>query len=321
MSYQSVYVWPNKAFPFRVYFESDNLRIFIIENLQHNYEWLNIYKKKIKKSDIFFVILGCNWSQFLLKNALDMFEYLGLDQDQFYILYNDSRDADLFASSGFLGEEINQNSWIDFNGSMQVIEHTPKLFDSIYVGRLIPVKRHYLANSVNNLALICGRLYGSNIEQEAPPHIYRNEGQLSPTEVCLKINESRSGLILSEREGACFASSEYLLCGIPVISTQSEGGRAVWYDDYNSILCSDNPIEISEAVQYFKENPRDPLVIRNGHIAKSQVYRQKFILKLAILFEKHGEHSVDANEYFQNNFIHKLRKSYAPNFDEIFNYA
>ena len=76
MSYKSVYVWPNPAIPFRLYFDSPECRIFIIENLQHNYEWIKQYHKKFKESDYFFVILGSHWSAYLLNNANDMFEYL-----------------------------------------------------------------------------------------------------------------------------------------------------------------------------------------------------------------------------------------------------
>lgn len=318
MSYKSVYTWPNEAFPFRIYFESENLRIFIIENLQHNYNWLEVYKLKIKPTDVFFVILGSHWSEFLLKNANDMFDHLGLDRQQFYIFYNDSRDEKLFTNSGFKGDELNQNAWLDFKNPMNVMPETKKVYDSIYVGRLIPVKRHYLANNVSNLALVTGQLYGKNIEQEAPPHIYRNTTQLTPIEVCEKINQAHCGLILSDKEGACFASSEYLLCGIPVVSTPSEGGRAVWYDDYNSLISEPNEEALREAVEFFVSNPRDPKIIRERHITKANFYRAKFVLKLAELFVEYKVTAIDPQKYFEDNYFHKLRKSYKPNFQEIF---
>jgi glycosyltransferase involved in cell wall biosynthesis len=319
MSYKSAYVWPNLAFPFRVYFESEKLRIFIIENLQHNFEWIQEYKDRFRSTDYFIVILGSHWSKYLLDNALDMFEYLSLDKSNFYILFNDERDKELFAKSGFAGDVINQNAWLDYNLSMKIIHGEEKFYDAIYVGRLIAVKRHYLASKVNNMALISGRLYGNNVETEAPPFIYRNEDPLSPDDVCKKINQSHCGLILSAKEGACFASSEYLLCGVPVVSTRSEGGRSIWYDEYNSIECADDEDEIESAVNFFKMNPRDPQIIRERHIAKANYFRAKFTLKLAELFVTHNVVGIDPYKYFSENFTHKLRKSYKPNFDEIFN--
>ena len=44
------------------------------------------------------------------------------------------------------------------------------------------------------------------------------------------------GGVFSEEEGACWASSEYLLCGLPVVSTHSRGGRDVWYSGHNSLI-------------------------------------------------------------------------------------
>lgn len=317
-TYKSMYVWPNEAFPFRVYFSSKNLRIFIIENLQHNFNWLKEHHRKIKPSDKFLVILGSHWNEHLLKNALDMFEYLGLSKDNFFILFNDERDEKLFSQSGIKGDIINQNAWLDYNASMKIIPDTTKEYDAVYVGRLIAVKRHFLAKKVKNLALVSGQLYGNNIEAEAPPYIYRNEKQLTPDEVCKKINESRCGLILSAKEGACFASSEYLLCGIPVVSTHSEGGRSIWYDEYNSIVCGDNEEEIAAAVSYFASADRDPQTIRNRHINLSTIFRAKFINILANLFYEYDVYNTDPNQYFIENYFHKMRNSIKPNFGDIF---
>lgn len=46
------------------------------------------------------------------------------------------------------------------------------------------------------------------------------------------------GAILSTEEGNCRASHEYLMSGLPVLSTYSVGGREVFYDDDNSVLCA-----------------------------------------------------------------------------------
>ena len=56
---------------------------------------------------------------------------------------------------------------------------------------------------------------------------YRN---LDAAELCHWLNRSRTGLCLSEREGAMFASIEYLLCGLPIVTTPSIGGRHVFFE-------------------------------------------------------------------------------------------
>ncbi|WP_092048398.1 glycosyltransferase [Planctomicrobium piriforme] len=62
-------------------------------------------------------------------------------------------------------------------------------------------------------------------------------GYLTAEEVNLVHNQSRIGVILSEQEGGCGASTEYLLAGLPVVSTSSTGGRDLFYDSGNSIIC------------------------------------------------------------------------------------
>jgi glycosyltransferase involved in cell wall biosynthesis len=317
-NYKPSYVWPNPAFPFRVYYESEELRIFIIENIQHNWEWLSVYNKKFRPNDYFFVYCGWYHSEFFAKEAEKIFDVLGLNRERFFFMFNDDEEKENFSTKGFCGEVINQNAWLDENLVMNVIPETQKIYDSIYVGRFSPFKRHELASTVNNLALVAGTNHSKQESNSIPNHVYLNEKPLSPDEVCLKINESSCGLILSAEEGACFASSEYLLCGIPVVSTVSKGGRSVWYNEYNSIICDDSPDAVSNAVEELVLLKRDPFKIRNAHISLSKYFRAKFVAVLANLFYKHGQYNVDAQSYFDENFIHKLRKSYKPNFEEIF---
>jgi len=317
--YRPYYVWPNPAFPFRLYYEGRRLRIFIIENLQHNYTWLSKYRHNIREGDHFFVILGSHWDEEFLNNADQMFEYLGLDKNKFFIMYNDNRDNELFTRYGFIGDVINQNAWLDYNETMRILPDiaAAKKYDAIYVGRLIKAKRHYLASEVRNLALVSGPLHGNNVTESAPAFMYKNSRKLSPDEVCTKINQSCCGLILSEKEGACFASSEYLLCGVPVVSTYSEGGRADWYDDYNSIVVPPVKEKVAAAVATLVKYPRDPRLIRKRHIAKANYYRAKFVSKISTLFLEYDVID-DPMEYFVRNYFHKMRKSFAPDFDQIF---
>lgn len=318
MSYKPTYVWPNPAFPFRIYFEHENLRIFIIENIQHNWEWMSQYSKFFKPTDFFFVYCGWYHSEFFARQADEIFDELHIDRERFFFLYNEQAEKFNFEKKGFFGEVINQNAWLDENKVMRVLPDIEKLYDAIYVGRLSAFKRHFLAKNVDNIALVAGNNHGNVAVNNIPRASFRNKQPLSPDEVCLKINQSNCGLILSAEEGACFASSEYLLCGVPVVSTKSLGGRSVWYNSYNSIICEDDQDAIAAAVVELKCNPRDPLKIRSAHISLARHFRAKFIAVLAKLFYEHAIYEVDAHAYFYDNFMHKLRKSYAPDFEEIF---
>ena len=94
-------------------------------------------------------------------------------------------------------------------------------------------------------------------------------------------NQSLIGGIFSECEGACFASSQYLLCGLPVISIKSFGGRDIWYNEYNSIICENNEDSVYEAIELAKskiisgEFNRDK--IRELHLKQMNEHRNIFI--------------------------------------------
>ena len=239
-----------------------------------------------------------------------------MEKDRFFYLFNSLAEWQCFNSFGFNGCLINHNAWLDETLVMQPLLRD-KIYDAIYVGRRSAFKRHMLAGLVANLAIVAGNNHGNGIAP-IPCTVYLNPEPLSPDQVCEKINQSHCGLILSEEEGACFASSEYLLCGIPVVSTHSKGGRDVWYDEYNSIVCDPDPNEIADAVAYFKAHPRDPEKIRANHIEEARKHRLRFIEAFERVLHQHGVHGIDVHRYFYNNFYHKMRRSIKPDFEAIF---
>lgn len=310
------YTWPNPAFPFRVYYIGDKCRIFIIENVSHNLKWLRKYREYIRDTDYFFIIQGCIYTN-VFNTDEKLFDLLDLNVENFYYMCNSQEDLDNVNKRAFCGDLINHNCWLDENR----MTHFPyeKLYDAIYIARLIPLKRHYLASKISKLAIVAGNdASNCKIPVEPPPHIYRNSKHLNVDEICRKINESRCGLVLSEKEGACFSSSEYLLCGVPVVSTKSMGGRDVWYNNYNSIICDDTEDAVKEAVERLVRQPRNPKKIRQMHIDQANEMRRKFISQLQTIFDRFEIRDVDAEKYFNRTFMHKMRNSHTPKMDEIF---
>ena len=299
------YRWPNQSFPFRLYFDHPNLRVFIIENIMHNWDWLSQVANHITDKDFFYVYCGWYHDIYFAQTYSRILSELGLRQKQFFIMFNSQEEKRIFNEYGFYGEVINHNCWLDWNQSMRILADTDKLFDAIYVGRRSAFKRHMLANKVPNLAIIAGNNHGNKIS-EVPCSEYINEKPLTPEDVCEKINQSNCGLILSKLEGACFSSSEYLLCGIPVVSTKCKGGRDFWYNSYNSIVVDADEDSVANAVLHFKNSPLNPEKIRSDHIALSLQQRNIFITHLQSLFEQNGI-GLSAGEYFRDNYIHKLR--------------
>lgn len=311
------YSWPNPAFPFRVYYESPDLRIFIIENISHNWKWIFEWGDGIRETDVFFVICGSHQSNRLLLNSVKTIEHSGLSKSQFIILANSALDQKRYEELGFETALVNNNAWLDESLVMKILPGTRKKYDGIYVGRLVPVKRHHLATKVPNLALVAGMSHSQTTTSLPKGLAYINEQPLSPQEVCQKINESVCGLILSEAEGSCYASSEYLMCGIPVVSTISEGGRDVWYTDRNAIVVEPNEDAVRDAVLEWKARDVDPAEIRDAHIALSQIFRENFVEKLREVFQRYGVRK-DAQKYFERNFYHKMKTSVRPPFPVLF---
>jgi len=315
-AFRPSYVWPNPAIHFRIYYESDKCRIFLIENIVHNWKWLKEWANHIQDRDFFFVSLGWHFDNYLTYESAEALKILGVDKSKFKILFNDFQSKNLFEQYGFHGEIVNQNCFLDFEQFN--IRQSEKLYDAIYTARFVSFKRHYLASKVPNLALVAGNSWQSKEEElEIPKYAFLNDKRLTPEEVAIKISESKVGLILSESEGACYSSSEYLLCGLPVVSTWSNGGRSVWLNDYNSIICDANPDAVEKSVTDLIKKKRDPKVIREMHVRLSNYFRKNFINLHDQVLASVNDKKI-AKDYFFKNYKHKLFTSETPNFSEIF---
>ena len=140
-----------------------------------------------------------------------------------------------------------------------------------------------MAHGINELAIIRGpRIPGLGYEDLSRiPHSYLNERQLRPRTVSKILSASRVGLALSAAEGACLASSEYLLCGLPVVSTPSRGGRDIWYDQNNSVICEPTEASVGAAVRHaiaeLDAGRMDAHSIRRRHIEQAREHRLRFL--------------------------------------------
>lgn len=143
------------------------------------------------------------------------------------------------------------------------------------------LKRHHLTAKIARLALL-DPVYWSTDRGQRDRYAQRsnckfiNHRRLPPSRVVDVLRRAYAGLVLSEREGVCRASSEYLLTGIPVVSTLSAGGRDVWYDDYNSIIVPATEDAVLAAIESLKSSVRDPYQIRRDYLARAAVFRDRF---------------------------------------------
>ena len=108
-----------------------------------------------------------------------------------------------------------------------------------------------------------------------------NYKRLNKPQINAHYNESRVAGMFSTCEGACFASSQYLLAGLPVISTISEGGRDIWFNEFNSIMCENDEDSIYNAHQMalkkLESGDFNARQIRELHLQQMDEHRNRLI--------------------------------------------
>jgi hypothetical protein len=207
---------------------------------------------------------------------------------------------------------VSKNCFIDENTFR--ITADPKIYAAVLNAGPWAYKRHHLSREVRDIA----RLFGH--------WEYRSEQRTSSILSCIRdnsleyryanidhsiwdrgelvkiLNQCRTGLCLSRREGQCQASSEYLLCGLPVVSTPSEGGRDYWYNDDNSVICDDDPAAVARgvelAIRRLDSGDFDPREIRKDHVRRSVLERKKFSAQVQRALDHEGI-AIDAERYLQ----------------------
>lgn len=173
-----------------------------------------------------------------------------------------------------------------------------KRYSAVYNAALQPYKRHELCACINNLALIYyiwsntteNEKYESKIKSLLPSAQFLNEDvnevyrRLTSFEVAEANSSSAVGLCLSAIEGPMRASVEYLLCGIPVVSTLSLGGRQRYFNSFNSILVDSDPNKIANAVKKMESRSIPKKDIRSEILSIIHFERSNFLTSLNYLF-------------------------------------
>ncbi|AFY57860.1 glycosyltransferase [Rivularia sp. PCC 7116] len=181
------------------------------------------------------------------------------------------------------GAHFNQNFYI--NEHLYSIIEQPKLYDAIYTAQLNSSKRLGLAKNIEKLMVVS---YGGDLHAYCPElkHADFNKEFIPRPELAKKYNQAHAGLILSALEGANLASSEYLLCGIPVVSTPSKGGRDEFFTPENSTIVPPEADAVAQAVQNWKKLSPEPQKIREQTLTKMKDLRLKYCAYISQLINK-----------------------------------
>jgi hypothetical protein len=209
-----------------------------------------------------------------------------------------------FAEAGWPVVTLNIDMFRDETVFRPLADSQP-LYDAVNNSRLSPAKRPELAAEIRSLCVIS---YYNSFEG-LPAEFHRRHGQLkvlmpgavfinrlteagceflSAAEVNRIYSQARVGLCLSAVEGQMFASIEYLLAGLPIVSTPSLGGRDYFFDpDYCAIVEPD-PRQVRDAVAAMigRAVPRER--IRAKTMEKVARERGRFIAYVQDIIERRG---------------------------------
>ncbi len=241
---------------------------------------------------------------------------------RYIYLCNTPLEAFQLKRAGIDAEFFNQNIFLDPN--IYKVIKSDKKYRSVYNAQFFEFKRHELLYKTSSCALISHALdqdYFKNVilpksginyeiinkvEEENGVYSIKGLDWLSLVEV---INQAKVGLCLSKEEGAMYAAAEYLLCGLPVVTTLNSGGRDYLFDGRFVFYSSDDPFVINEAIDAMANYSFDPNLIRTETIRKQQEGIVNFCIFLEKLLYREINRSIDFKLLWPKIFYNKLFES------------
>jgi glycosyltransferase involved in cell wall biosynthesis len=180
---------------------------------------------------------------------------------------------------------------IRINPDLFIIKSNNVEYDAVYNAGMLRWKNHLLAKFINNLSFIYyeyDKEYQKELKEKLPYVHWINEKsgsyrRLQSDDVAKEVQKAGAGLCLSFEEGAMLASVEYLLCGKPIVSVKSKGGREHFFENSFVRIVEPDCQQIKLAVDHFCSHPPDADYIRQATVTKLNKMREAFIEALVDL--------------------------------------
>jgi len=241
----------------------------------------------------------------------------------FIHLWNTPKQETVFREKGLRAEFLNQNCLVD-ERIFKPLPNVKKFYDAVYDARLKKYKRHDLARNLQSLALIYAYNQAIDIPEDmkavkttlTKAHYFNNRPDgtyqtLSSEEVNCALNACKVGLCLSQREGAMYASIQYLLSGLPIVSTRSQGGRDVFFDDAYVEIVDDDPEAVQRGVINLLNKNLSPMWIREQTLQKMKKHRKNFQALIQNIYQREGIQR-DFTQEWKDIYFNKLLKWQKP---------
>lgn len=209
-------------------------------------------------------------------------------------LCNTPREAEMLNEVGETAIFCNQHVTVSEEIFRPLAGYAPT-YDAVYNARLDPWKRHELAFQIPKVAYVtyfAGSLLKNPelaearlrlVREHEPDHVVFNKIvngvpiRLLPSQVNVVLNQAAVGLCLSAKEGAMYACIEYLLAGLPVVSTPSIGGRDIFFDPEYCLIVAPVAEAVRDGVAELRARnlPRD--YVRKRTLDKIEPQRRRFL--------------------------------------------
>jgi glycosyltransferase involved in cell wall biosynthesis len=216
------------------------------------------------------------------------------------MMANDAMEAQFLSAHGIDAVLFQQNGFMNIDEKPRA---SAKEFDAVYIARIKPHKRIELAQNIASCCIVFAAVdvpYFREIQPLVSHFVFANGDPLSSesqplprAQVADWCARSRCGLCLSaDVEGAMFASAEYMLWGLPVVSTRSFGGREDYFDERFCLICEDDPASVAAAVTEAISRNVESGLIRNTFLAKV-MERRAGLLRFVIDRTSHWRGSLE----------------------------
>ncbi len=195
---------------------------------------------------------------------------------------NCEKEAQSLAAARMETRFIHQNCFLDERRYRPM--KSARMYDAAYIARLTPCKRHELMpTDLAPKLLLMGcatKIYDSEREYADMVYSRYSSARIVPSFSGARISEylalAKCGLVLSAREGASFCSSEYFLCGLPVVDTPALGGRSALYPEEYVEFADPSPESVRRGIERWASVRPDPWKVRAAWLAKAEQHRRAF---------------------------------------------
>lgn len=206
----------------------------------------------------------------------------------FFFLGNSDDCTEILRAEDLQAFTVSHNAFIDSKLFSPYRYRKKKIYEAVYFGRCRPQKRLHLASAIlpELLVVTDSGKEAAQVVSGAKKIVYSPP----PRTFSTYMNQAHCGIILSESEGGSYVTIEYLYSGLPVVSTQSTGGRDAYFDEVTAVIVDDTPEGVQAGVALCVERDSNPWEIRRRALEVSNKMLDTLAYKILLpIFEQHQD--------------------------------